>query len=60
MDFTRTQAVELLKEKIKTDYTVKHCLASEAIMRALAARFGEDEELWGLTGLLHDLDLEEV
>ena len=35
---------------------MQHALAAEAVMRALARRFGEDEEVWGLTGLLHDLD----
>jgi len=38
--------------------TVKHMLAAEAIMRALAKHFGESEEEWGLAGLLHDIDLE--
>ena len=37
---------------------LKHCLASEAVMKALAERVGEDPEKWGLAGLLHDLDAE--
>ncbi len=54
----REKALSLLKEHVKTRNLVKHCLAVEAIMRALAKRFGEDEEKWGLAGLLHDLDYE--
>jgi putative nucleotidyltransferase with HDIG domain len=57
---TRDQALALLHEFIQTPYTLKHSLASEAVMRALAGRLGGDAELWGLTGLLHDLDLELV
>jgi len=37
---------------------INHCLASEVVMRALARRLGKEEELWGLAGLLHDLDVE--
>lgn len=48
--------MELLKIHVKTKNLVKHCLAAEAVMRALAKEFGEDEEKWGLAGLLHDLD----
>jgi putative nucleotidyltransferase with HDIG domain len=56
----RSEAYALLTEKLAADNLIKHSLATEAIMRALARRFGEDEELWGMTGLLHDLDLEIV
>lgn len=55
---TRDEALELVKSKIKNDRLVKHCLAVEAAMRRLAKHFNEDEEHWGLTGLLHDLDYE--
>lgn len=58
MDITREEAVSRLREHIKNEKTVVHCLASEAVMRALAKRLGEDEERWGLTGLLHDIDME--
>ncbi len=43
---------------MKNDKIVKHCLAVEAIMRGLAKELGEDAELWGLIGLLHDIDYE--
>jgi uncharacterized protein len=39
---------------------MKHMLATEAIMRALARRLGDDEEEWGLAGLVHDIDVELV
>jgi putative nucleotidyltransferase with HDIG domain len=54
----RDDALSLLNTKISQPNLIKHCLATEAIMRRLAIRLGEDEHLWGLTGLLHDIDLE--
>jgi putative nucleotidyltransferase with HDIG domain len=55
---TRTQAIVLLEEWTKTDTLRKHALSVEASMRAYALKFGEDVELWGNTGLLHDFDYE--
>jgi len=52
----RDTAVELCREKALKDTTVRHLISVEGVMRALAHRFGEDEELWALTGLFHDLD----
>jgi len=57
---TREQGLVLLKENLSNQNLVKHCLAVEAIMRVLARHFAEDEEKWGLTGLLHDIDYEKV
>ncbi|MFW5687616.1 MAG: HD domain-containing protein [Bacteroidota bacterium] len=54
----RDEAITLLKEHVKNDKMIAHCLASEAVLRAMARRLGEDEEKWGLAGLLHDLDVE--
>ena len=54
----RAEALSLLNEHLKNANLVKHCLATEAIMRSLAERLGEDADLWGLAGLLHDLDFE--
>ena len=55
---TRERSIELLNQYLSTPNLIKHCLASEAVMRALASHFEQDEDLWGLTGLLHDLDVE--
>lgn len=54
----REKALELLRSRVKSENLVKHCLASEAVLRALAARLGGDPGLWGLAGLLHDIDVE--
>ena len=56
----RKQALELLHDRIKNPRMVAHCRASEAVMRRLAVHFNEDVNLWGLAGLLHDLDVEET
>ena len=48
----------LLKGYVKSERMLNHCYAAEAVMRSLARRFGEDEEKWGLAGLLHDIDIE--
>jgi putative nucleotidyltransferase with HDIG domain len=55
---TRQEALKLLAEKLKNRNLYKHCLAAEACLRNLAQRFGEDEEKWGMAGLLHDIDYE--
>ncbi len=60
MDYgiSRDDALDLLKEHVTSPNMLKHCLATEAVMRSLAKEFDEDPEKWGLAGLLHDLDAE--
>lgn len=53
---SRERALELLHEHVKTPNIVKHLLATEVLMRALAKKFSENEERWSIAGLLHDLD----
>ena len=53
---SRDEALALLAENHVQAGLLQHSIASEAVMRALAREFGEDEELWSLTGLLHDVD----
>ncbi len=55
---TRREALALVREYVKNENLVKHMLCVEAAMRFYAEKFGEDVELWGLTGLLHDFDWE--
>lgn len=57
---SREEALALMEQYLDAENMRKHCLASEAIMRALAPRFGADPEMWGLAGLLHDLDYNET
>jgi predicted hydrolase (HD superfamily) len=55
---TRDQALTLLKEFNQNESLLKHAYAVEGVMRYLARRLGEDEEKWGIIGLVHDLDYE--
>ena len=55
---TREEALDSVKANVENENLLKHMLATEAIMRSLAQRLGADEEEWGLTGLLHDIDVE--
>ena len=57
---TREEALKLIKERIKNQNLVKHSLAVETCIEALAEYFGEDKERWALAGLLHDIDYEET
>ena len=55
---TRESAFELLKRYNKTESLIRHALAVEGVMRYMARKSGEDEEKWGIIGLIHDLDYE--
>ncbi len=54
----REEAIDSIEANVENRNLIKHMLATEAIMQALARRLGEDEEEWGLTGLVHDIDVE--
>jgi putative nucleotidyltransferase with HDIG domain len=55
---TRQESFELLRKYNSNDSLIKHALAVEAVMRYMARKQGEDEEMWGIIGLVHDLDYE--
>jgi len=55
---TREEALDSVKANVENENLIKHMLATEAIMQALAKHLGEDGEEWGLAGLLHDIDVE--
>jgi putative nucleotidyltransferase with HDIG domain len=56
----REAAIELCRNRAEKETTVRHLISVEGVMRALARRFGEDEDLWALTGLFHDLDQDQT
>ena len=57
---TRNEALDLVKKHVTKRNIVYHMIAVEAIMRSVAEHFGEDQEQWGLVGLLHDIDYEKT
>ena len=56
----RDTAIELCRTKAEKETTVRHLISVEGVMRALAHRFDEDEDLWALTGMFHDLDQDQT
>jgi putative nucleotidyltransferase with HDIG domain len=56
---TREEALALLKQYNKNESLIKHAMAVEGVMRYIARKRGEDEEKWGVIGLIHDLDYEQ-
>ncbi len=58
MTLSREDSLALLKNYISNEKMIAHCLASEAVMEALAEKLGEDKAKWGTAGLLHDIDVE--
>jgi putative nucleotidyltransferase with HDIG domain len=56
---TREEALVLLKKYNQSESLIKHAYAVEGVMRYMARKYGEDEDVWGLVGLIHDLDYEQ-
>lgn len=57
---TRDEALAIVRKYSEKDITFRHLVSVEGVMRALARRFDEDEERWGLAGLFHDLDQDQT
>ena len=57
---TRTEAYDLVTSMVTNRNLLKHMLATEACLRGLARKLDEDEEKWGLAGLLHDVDYDQT
>ena len=56
---SREDALILLKQYNQSESLIKHALAVEGVMRYMARKYGEDEDVWGVVGLIHDLDYEQ-
>lgn len=56
---TREEAFELLNRYNQSESLIKHALAVEGVMRYMARKYGQDEDKWGIVGLIHDLDYEQ-
>jgi putative nucleotidyltransferase with HDIG domain len=56
---SREDALILLKQYNQSESLIKHALAVEGVMRYMAKKYGEDEDVWGVVGLIHDLDYEQ-
>jgi putative nucleotidyltransferase with HDIG domain len=55
---SRENAYKLLNQHIQNANMIKHCVASEAVLRAIAGKLDKDQKEWGIAGLLHDIDVE--
>jgi len=55
---SREEAIQLLKENVKSENMLKHSYASEAVLRAMAIHLNQNKDEWGIAGLLHDIDVE--
>jgi predicted hydrolase (HD superfamily) len=55
---SREEAMQLLKDNVSTENMLKHSYASEAVLRGIAKKLGENEDEYGIAGLLHDIDVE--